>query len=63
MLKKEHEMLASVSCNVWPLDIDECDTDPTPCGIGHCWNNVGSYVCICPKGYYWKRHDDKCVGK
>ena len=48
----------------FPLtDIDECAVDPTPCGIAQCWNNVGSYVCICPKGYYWDRHSRKCKGK
>ena len=44
-------------------DIDECANTPDPCGVGYCWNNVGSYTCICPKGYHWKPDIAQCKGK
>ena len=37
-----------VSLNL--LDVNECETDPPPCGQ-ICRNTVGSFICICVSGY------------
>ncbi|CRK94785.1 CLUMA_CG008279, isoform A [Clunio marinus] len=35
------------------LDINECETDSDICGKGKCINSVGSYKCLCQKGFRW----------
>jgi V8-like Glu-specific endopeptidase len=36
------------------VDIDECESNPSPCIGGKCQNTNGSYTCICPNGFVKK---------
>ncbi|KAG1700053.1 Fibrillin-2 [Nymphon striatum] len=42
-------------------DIDECLTSPHLCENGRCLNTVGSYRCLCNRGYKRNRFGTKCV--
>lgn len=44
------------------VDIDECNTMPDLCINGRCVNTIGSYRCICNKGYKHNPNGTKCVG-
>ena len=43
------------------LDIDECAKNNGDCSNG-CINNVGSYICTCPKGFKLKLDEKTCEG-
>lgn len=44
-------------------DIDECRTIPDLCKNGLCINTLGSYRCVCNKGYKADKSGTQCVGK
>lgn len=44
-------------------DIDECRTIPDLCKNGLCINTLGSYRCVCNKGYKADKTGTQCVGK
>lgn len=44
-------------------DIDECKTIPGLCENGMCINTMGSYRCICNKGYKADKSGSNCVGE
>lgn len=44
-------------------DIDECRTIPGLCRNGMCINTLGSYRCVCNKGYKADQTGTQCVGK
>jgi len=33
-------------------DIDECLNNTNICGAGTCYNNQGSFSCVCSDGYF-----------
>ena len=37
-------------CSVNLIDINECDSDPCQ-NNGECKNTLGSYYCVCPRGF------------
>ena len=43
------------------LDVDECADDEGICGVGECFNNEGSYECICPPGFMLMPNGRDCV--
>lgn len=45
------------------LDVDECSLMGNLCKNGRCINAMGSYRCICNKGYKPDQSGTKCVGK
>ena len=60
------ELSDCVKINLVPfsffLDIDECMTNINPCDpVAECHNTVGSYKCVCPKGY--STYGRKCIGQ
>lgn len=44
-------------------DIDECMTIPGLCKNGRCINTLGSYRCLCNKGYKHDHTGTQCKGK
>lgn len=42
-------------------DIDECSSMPTACENGRCLNTMGSYRCVCDKGYKTDQSGKRCV--
>lgn len=44
------------------LDIDECATMPDLCRNGKCINTLGSYRCICNRGYKSDGSGLFCIG-
>ena len=44
------------------LDIDECNTIPNLCRNGRCINTLGSYRCMCNKGYRPDHSGTRCIG-
>jgi len=44
-------------------DIDECKTLPDLCRNGQCVNTMGSYRCLCNKGFKADASNTRCVGK
>lgn len=56
--------MSSVQLYVFfPIDIDECRTLPDLCKNGRCINTLGSYKCICNKGYRIDFTGTRCRGK
>lgn len=43
------------------VDIDECETNNGGCSH-ECVNSVGSYECVCPKGFKVEINQLRCVG-
>lgn len=43
-------------------DIDECQTIPDLCRSGRCINTLGSYRCLCNKGYKSDHTGKHCRG-
>ncbi|KAF3821503.1 hypothetical protein GH733_009545 [Mirounga leonina] len=41
--------------------IDECSIIPGICETGECSNTVGSYFCICPRGYVTSTDGSRCI--
>ena len=53
------------SFNLHPVsvtDIDECNTIPNLCRNGRCINTLGSYRCMCNKGYRPDHSGTRCIG-
>ena len=46
-----------------PTDIDECASMPGACENGRCLNTMGSYRCVCNKGYKTDPSGKRCIGK
>lgn len=44
------------------LDVNECETIPDLCQNGQCINTLGSYRCICNKGYKLDNSGLYCLG-
>ena len=44
-------------------DVDECVERPGICRNGDCLNLVGSFSCICHRGFRLSSEKDGCVGK
>lgn len=44
-------------------DIDECAIIPGACKNGRCLNTMGSFRCVCDKGYKTDIDGKKCIGK
>lgn len=44
-------------------DLDECSNVPGLCGVGECYNAVGSYYCKCPLGFHTSVDGSRCVGE
>lgn len=44
-------------------DIDECSSMPSACENGRCLNTMGSYRCVCNKGYKTDHSGKRCVGE
>lgn len=42
-------------------DVDECEINNGECSH-QCVNNVGSYECVCPKGFKVEINQRNCVG-
>ncbi|XP_019633556.1 PREDICTED: latent-transforming growth factor beta-binding protein 4-like [Branchiostoma belcheri] len=42
-------------------DINECDLFNNPCNNAMCRNTPGSYVCICPAGYFLNEQELTCT--
>lgn len=45
------------------IDIDECSIIPGICEGGVCSNTVGSYFCICTRGYVTSVDSSRCIGR
>lgn len=46
------------------LDVNECDENPNYCQVGgQCVNTVGSYRCLCNKGYEVGNGGSHCIGE
>lgn len=46
----------------WIVDVDECATMPDLCQNGKCINTLGSYRCICNRGYKADSSGLFCIG-
>ena len=44
-------------------DINECTSMPGACANGHCLNTMGSYRCVCDKGYKTSSDGMRCIGE
>ena len=44
--------------------MDECQDGTDQCGpVGTCHNTLGSYECVCPRGYKRDETGTKCIGQ
>eukprot|EP00794_Sanderia_malayensis_P007131 gene7130-7936_t len=41
-------------------DINECLVSPNICGRGRCFNNYGSYTCVCARGFALSTTTNRC---
>ena len=48
--------------SIFLTDIDECNTIPNLCRNGRCINTLGSYRCMCSKGYRPDHSGTRCIG-
>lgn len=63
VLKQKISVTHSELGNSLLSDIDECRTIPGLCNNGLCINTLGSYRCVCNKGYKADKSGTQCVGK
>ena len=45
------------------VDIDECTRFSGICPNGRCINTIGSYRCVCPRGYEIDPTGTECIGE
>jgi len=60
-LIKSHHLLTCI-ISMFVTDIDECNTIPNLCRNGRCINTLGSYRCMCNKGYRPDHSGTRCIG-
>lgn len=51
-----------VFCQLFDSDINECTKYPGICVNGQCLNTMGSYRCVCERGYKADALTGQCVG-